>query len=317
MIKWREAEIGDLTGRVSIVTGANSGLGLYTTRVLARQGSTVVMACRNQKAAAAARDEVLAETPGAVVDVMALDLGSLESVRAFAEAFLARYDRLDVLFNNAGLMAIPPRKTSDGFEMQFGVNHLGHFALTGRLLDRLLATPHSRVVTLSSSAAYTGWLNFDDLQSEKRYGRYAVYSQAKLANLMFALELQRRLAAAGATTTSYAAQPGFVLTNLQARAVTESNAGFEQWLYEGVVARMLAQPVEVGTQPQLYAGLAKDAVPGEFYQPRWIAAGKMAAVKGPRRAYDAAALKRLWQVSEELTGVRYAALAGVAKPVAG
>lgn len=224
--KWTQADIPNLTDNVIIITGANSGLGLESTKALAAKGANVIMACRNAAKAENAKAEVLDHAPNAILDVMALDNASLASVKSFADAFKAKYDRLDLLLNNAGVMAIPRAETEDGFEMQLGINHLGHFALTGHLLDVLTNTPNSRVHNTSSSAAFGGTINFDDLMSEQSYSRWGAYGQSKLANAVFATELNRRLKAAGHDTISNSSHPGFVITNLQANSVEKSNPSF-------------------------------------------------------------------------------------------
>jgi protochlorophyllide reductase len=224
--KWTQNDMPDMTGKVVIITGANSGLGLESTKALAAKGATVVMACRSLGKAEQAKAEVLQQTPNARLDVMALDNASLESVRAFAEAFKAKYERLDILLNNAGVMAIPRTETKDGFEMQLGVNHLAHFALTGLLLDLLTNTPGARVHSTSSSAAFGGSINFADLMGEKAYSRWTAYGQSKLANALFATELNRRLKAAGHNTLANSSHPGLVMTNLQTNSLQESGAPF-------------------------------------------------------------------------------------------
>lgn len=303
MPTWTIDEIPDQAGRIVIVTGANSGLGLYTTQVMARKGAQVIMACRNPQKAKDAYQEVMTYAPGAKVEVMALDLADLASVRNFAEAFKRHYDHIDLLYNNAGLMAVPYGFTKDGFEMQFGVNHLGHFALTGLLLDRFKTQPNSRVITVTSWAP--GAINFDNLDGKNGYSRYGAYGQAKLANLIFARELHRRLADAKSPAISLAAQPGFILTDLQARASRETGAGVEDFIYQRV-ARVVAQPVEMGGLPQLYAGTAQGVKGGEFYSPeRFHVFGYPAVYPGPRASRDLDTARRLWEVSEQLTGVVY------------
>ncbi len=305
MAHWNAEHIPDQSGRVAIVTGANSGLGYETTRALARKGARVVMACRNLKRGQQARDRILQRTPGAALDLLPLDLGSLEAVRAFAAKYRAAYQRLDLLINNAGVMAPPRRETADGFEMQFGVNHLGHFALTGLLLDLLVSTPGSRVVTVSSTAAYYGRINFDDLQGEKRYSRYQAYGQSKLANLLFAFELQRRLAAASSGTISNGAHPGLAETNLQARAASDSGNLFERGLYT-VMHALVSQGAELGALPQLYAATAPDAEGGALYGPRVLhVRGYPRRVRPPGAARNKANARRLWERSETLSGVTY------------
>jgi NAD(P)-dependent dehydrogenase (short-subunit alcohol dehydrogenase family) len=212
--KWSSEQIPDQHGRTAIVTGANSGLGLVTARELARHGAHVVLACRNTAKGEHALAEIRAAAPDAQVELAVLDLSSLGSVEAFAEQYLAGHDGLDLLINNAGLMAPPRGVTADGFELQLGTNHLGHFALTGLLLDRLLHVPGSRVVTVSSNGHRAGRINFADLQSERRYSRVSAYGQSKLANLMFTYELERRLRAAEAPTIALAAHPGTASTEL-------------------------------------------------------------------------------------------------------
>ncbi len=304
--KWTQNDIPDLTGKVVVITGANSGLGLESSKALAAKGATVVMACRNLSKAEKAKAEVLQTVPNAKLDVMQLDNASLDSVRAFASAFKAKYDRLDILLNNAGVMAIPRAETKDGFEMQLGVNHLAHFALTGFLLDVLTSTPGARVHSTSSSAAFTGAINFDDLMGEKEYSRWAAYGQSKLANAAFATELNRRLKAAGHDTIANSSHPGFVVTNLQANSLQESGAPFVERLLYGLTAPLLSQDIEIGVLPQLYASTAPEAKGGVFYGPKTFRArGYPAEQKCNDALDDAALLKRFWEVSEQLTGVTY------------
>ena len=304
--KWTQQDIPDMTGKVVVISGANSGLGLESTRALAAKGATVVMACRNPRKAEEAKAEVLATTPAARLDVMALDNASLASVRAFADAFKARYDRLDILLNNAGLMAIPRALTADGFEMQLGVNHLAHFALTGLLLEVIAATPKSRVHSTSSSAAFMGVINLDDLMGEKSYGRWTAYSQSKLANAAFATELNRRLRAAGHDTIANSSHPGFVMTNLQTNSMVESGTPLGERVFYGLLAPVMAQDISMGVLPQLYASIALEAKGGVFYGPKTLRMrGYPAEQKCNDALKDADLLKRFWEASEELTGVRY------------
>ncbi len=293
--KWTADQMPDQTGRVAIVTGANSGIGYETAHQLARHGATVIMACRNQKKAATAAAAIEQEGPAGSVEVMTLDLADLTSVRAFAQAFRQRHDRLDLLINNAGVMMPPERwETADGFEIQFGVNHLGHFALTGLLLDPLLETPASRVVTVSSSMARFGEMNFDDLQGERSYSSRGAYSQSKLANLLFTFELQRRLAAAGAETIAVASHPGYTATDLQRHSR----------LFR-VLNPLVAQKPEKGALPTLYAAVGEDVIGGGYYGPDGFQEmrGHPVKVTPPASARDEAAAARLWAVSEALTGV--------------
>ena len=293
--KWTAAEIPDQTGRVAVVTGANSGLGLVDTRELGRAGARVIMACRNvEKGEAAARG-----IKGADVEVVGLDLADLASVRQFAAQMP---ERVDLLINNAGVMAAPRRLTKDGFESQLGTNHLGHFALTGLLLGRLLAAPEPRVVTESSGAHRFGRINFSDLQGEHRYFRWFAYGQSKLANLMFAFELQRRASEAGTKLKSLAAHPGYSRTNLQFAAPPLLDRAVMT-----LTNPILGQSAEMGALPTLYAATAPDLPGGSFVGPDGPAEqrGYPKIVTAAGKAYDERAWRRLWEVSEELTGVRY------------
>ncbi len=285
-----------------VVTGANSGLGLITALELARAGARVVLACRNVAKGEAARREIEAAAPGAPLELEELDLASLESVRAFAERFRSAHDGLDLLINNAGVMAPPRRQTADGFELQFGTNHLGHFALTGRLIGAMEGREDARVVTLSSTAHRTGRISFDNLGGERHYFRWRAYGQSKLANLLFALELERRLSAADSTIKSMAAHPGYAATNLQFAAPP---------LVDRLVMRVgnavIAQSEEMGALPTLYAATEPGLPGGTYVGPDGIAEqrGHPQPVSPNRAARDKAVAKRLWEVSEEMTGVRY------------
>jgi NAD(P)-dependent dehydrogenase (short-subunit alcohol dehydrogenase family) len=304
-MKWTQADIPNLTEKVVVITGANSGLGLESTKAMAAKGATVVMACRNVDKAQAAKALVLVNDPAAKLDVMPLDNASLASVRAFADAFKAKYKRLDILLNNAGVMAIPRQLTPDGFEMQFGVNHLGHFALTGLLLDLITKTPRARIHNVTSSANWSGTINFADLMGETSYGRWGAYGQSKLANIFFTFELQKRLTAAGFDTISNTSHPGLVLGNLQANSVEQSGTKMEAWLYR-FSELFMAQDIKMGVLPQLFGCTAVDAKGGTFYGPKTFnLRGYPAEQKANKAAYDSAALKRLWDVSEKLTGVTY------------
>lgn len=299
---WTERDIPDQQGRVAVVTGANSGLGFVCASALAAKGATVIMACRSQTNGDQARARILQRVPGVDVRVLLLDTSDLQSVRACAERTVREFERIDLLLNNAGIMAVPRQKSKDGFELQLATNHLGHFALTGLLLPRLGATPGSRVVAVSSIAARSGRIDFDDLMGERKYDTWKAYNQSKLANLMFALELQRRLQSAGMPTTAYAAHPGGSTTNLFATP----GAGFVKRVMSPLMGFMF-QPAEQGALPQLHAATAPEAKPGGYYGP-----GGLAEMKGPvrvapipRQALDEAVAQRLWKVSEELTGVSY------------
>jgi NAD(P)-dependent dehydrogenase (short-subunit alcohol dehydrogenase family) len=293
---WTAADIPDQRGRSAVVTGANSGLGLVTATALARAGARVTLACRNTAKGDDAAAQIRRDVAGAEVDVAELDLGSLASVRAFADGHDAP---VDLLINNAGVMAPPRKQTVDGFELQFGTNHLGHFALTARLRDRLEGRADARVVTLSSGAHRIGRIDFDNLQRERRYNRWTAYGQSKLANLMFALELDRRLRAAGSTIASYSAHPGYAATNLQSAAAPVADR-----LLMVVTNRLLAQSAEMGALPTLYAATKPDLEGGTFVGPDGLAEqrGHPQPVAPSSAARDQDVARRLWEVSEELTG---------------
>jgi len=307
--QWTAANIPDLTHKVALVTGANSGLGYQTTLALARKGAQVIMACRSRQKGEQALAQIKRAVPAAALDFRELDLGNLQSVRAFAEGVRSAYDRLDLLINNAGVMALPYRETADGFEMQFGVNHLGHFALTGLLLDLLLATPGARVVTVSSLMHRNGRINFDDLQSQKQYSKWAAYGQSKLANLLFAYELQRRLTAVSASTISVATHPGYAATHLQEAGPNMEGATLQKQIMD-LANKIFAQSAAMGALPTLYAATAADVHGGEFYGPDGFggARGYPTRTDSSPRSHDMAAAVKLWQVSEKLTGVTYPAL---------
>jgi NAD(P)-dependent dehydrogenase (short-subunit alcohol dehydrogenase family) len=302
MPRWTADDIPDQAGRVAVVTGANSGLGFQTALALARKRARVVMACCDQRKAAAALALIRERAPGAAVEVLPLDLASLEAIRRFADAFAVRFERLDLLLDNAGVMVIPRDETADGFERQLGVNVLGHFALTGLLLDRLLATSRSRVVATTSLAHLWGRVRFDDLHGRRSYTAWSAYAQSKLANLLFAFELQRRLAAAGAGTISLAAHPGWATTG----APDAPNVTARGWYAR--LSRGVALSAAMGALPQLYAATSPDARGGACYGPALWIRGHPERAYVSRRARDAAAARRLWAVAEQLTGVRYAAL---------
>jgi NAD(P)-dependent dehydrogenase (short-subunit alcohol dehydrogenase family) len=297
--RWTAADIPDQSGRVAVVSGANSGLGLVTSRELARAGSRVIMACRDVEKGKAAADELRGAVPGADLEVRRLDLADLASVEDFSAGM---GPRLDLLINNAGVMAPPRRLTADGFESQFGTNHLGHFALTGRLLGRLLAAKEPRVVTVSSVAHRIGRINFSDLQGERRYVSWLAYGQSKLANLMFCFELQHRAAAARVPLRSMAAHPGYSRTNLQFAAPP----WYERAIM-GVTNVFFAQSAERGALPSLYAATVPALPGGSFAGPNGFMEqrGYPHLVTAARRAYDEEVGRRLWEISEELTGVRY------------
>jgi NAD(P)-dependent dehydrogenase (short-subunit alcohol dehydrogenase family) len=297
---WDVEDIPDQSGRTAVVTGANSGLGLVTARELARAGASVVMACRNLDKGHTAVEEVRAAVPEAQVQLEELDLASLASVRGFAERFRATHDGLDLLINNAGVMAPPRRRTADGFELQFGTNHLGHFALTNALLETMEGREDARVVTLSSTAHKMGRINFDNLNGDRHYFRWNAYGQSKLANLLFMLELDRRLRGSGSAVKSLAAHPGYAATNLQSAA-----APMLDRLVMKVSTAVIAQNDEMGALPTLYAatqpGLEGGTYvgPGGFQEQR----GHPKIVQPSSRARDPETASRLWEVSERLTAV--------------
>ena len=311
-VSWTTASIPDLSGRLALVTGASSGLGLETCRALAAHGATVVMACRSRQRGEAARQTLLTPTdggsPGAgagasswgALDLLDLDLADLTSVRSAATEVADRYGRLDLLINNAGVMAPPRTLSRDGFELQFATNHLGHFVLTLLLLPLLRQSPAARVVHVTSGAQYFGRIAFDDLQGERRYDRWQAYSQSKLANVMTAVELQQRLQAEGSGVLSLAAHPGLARTNLQPTSVAVNGSPIEAFAYR--LMGPLFQSAAMGALPQLYAATAPEATPAGHYGPNQL--GGMKGYPTPVRiapaAQDADQRERLWQVSEEL-----------------
>ncbi len=307
---WGMDQLPDCADKTVLITGANSGLGFEATKAFAANGATVIMACRStdrgHQAATDIRDSV--GTTGATLDVRQCDLASLASVESFASGVAQDYDGLDVLCNNAGVMAIPRQETEDGFEKQFGVNHLGHFALTGHLLDLLIGSAgESRVVTHSSGAHESGAIDFDDLHREQSYGKWDAYGQSKLANLLFAYELQRRLEAADVTgTISVACHPGYAATNLQYRGPEQNGSRLRLGLMK-VANAVVAQSAQSGALPLLYASTAPDVQGGDYYGPGGFLSMRGAPEKqsSSEASYDERDAKRLWTVSEELTGVAY------------
>lgn len=302
-MSWTAADIPDQHGRTAVVTGANGGLGLVTARALAAKGAHVVMAVRNQKKAATAVEEIRASVPDASLELVALDLSSQASVRAAAEQILAAHDHLDLLVNNAGVMAIAESTTVDGFEMQFGVDHLGHWTLTALLLPALLRTPGSRVVTVTSTAHHMGRaVDVANPHLAGRYGPWRAYGQAKLANFHFGLGLQRDLERAGARTTSLIAHPGLSDTDLQAVSVHQSGGGPTQ-RFAHFLSRHTGMSADEGALSQLRAATDPSARGGEFYGPMFVNNG--APVRKPifRRIGMDRAIAKLWEVSERETGV--------------
>lgn len=316
------ASLPSAAGKRAVVTGGNSGIGLETARLLARSGATVVLAARDPQKGEAAKSDLLNDVPGADIAVERLDLASLASVRSFAER-VASTAGLDLLIANAGVMALPRSETEDGFEMQFGVNHLGHFALTGLLLPALRERPGARVVIMTSAAAFMGRIDFDDLMGHAGYGRWRAYAQSKLANLLFARALAHRLTGHGLGVSAHASHPGLVYTNLQRNVValstrtTEGEPGATQ---DGQAARLSAgerfflervtpffgQSAQMGALPQTFAALSPAANSGDLWGPRWLQVrGRPVTVRGPSSGSDRELQDRLWAVSEELTGITY------------
>lgn len=293
MANWTTANIPDMASKVIIITGANSGIGYEAARALARQNAQVVIACRNLDKGNNAYRQIREEFPEAAVDLIQLDLADLASVREFVDTFKSRYDRLDLLINNAGVMALPRRyETADGFEMQFGTNHLGHFALTGLLIDLIQATPGARVVNVSSTASSMGQMDFDNLNSERTYSRWGAYGRSKLANLLFTLELQRRFDAAGMDALAVSAHPGWTATNLQRGVIR-------------FISKIVAQNVEMGALTTLRAAIDDAAQGGDYYGPENGSRGYPIKVRAVQRAYNKADALKLWEISEELTQVSY------------
>ncbi len=307
MAAWNSNQIPNQTGRIALITGANSGIGLEAARMLAARGAHVILACRNSNKAEDAMRVIANAMPKnrlASLEFLPLDLSSLASVREAAARFNACHATLDLLINNAGVMWLPHLFTADGHEMQFGTNHLGHFALTGLVIDRLLATPGSRVVTVSSVAHANGRIHFDDLSFQaRRYGKQVAYGQSKLANLMFALELSRRLELRGAKTKSLSCHPGAASTNLAAPGMSSISP---LSLMNMIGLSLFGQSPEKGAMPTMYAATAEHAESGDYIGPRffqlWGAPRKVICMPHARNADIA---RRLWECSEALTGVKF------------
>ena len=300
--KWTERDTPGQQNRVAVITGANTGLGFETARVLATHGASVVLAVRDIEKGKLAAARITETAPGADLTIQELDLTSLKSVRAAAAELRARHPKIDLLVNNAGVMYPPRQTTRDGFELQFGTNHLGHFALTGLLLDQLLPVPGSRVVTVSSLGhRIRAQIHFDDLQWERSYDRVAAYGQSKLANLMFTYELQRRLTAHGATTIAAAAHPGFADTDLVRNSPTAAR------LLAPVIAPFITQNPTMGALPTLRAATDPGVLGGQYYGPDGPGQtrGYPRPVTSSAQSYDVAIQQRLWALSEELTGVTF------------
>lgn len=299
---WDESQVPDMQGKTIVITGANSGIGYEAATILAGRGAEIVMAVRNYEKGQKALQAIQNVHPNAKLQLMRLDLSELASIHHFAEEFRQNHHRLSILINNAGVMMPPYSRTQDGFELQFGSNHLGHFALTGLLLPQLLATPHARIVTLSSIAAYAGKIDFDNLDGSKGYRSFKFYSQSKLANMLFARELQLRLTQHQVDTISVACHPGFTHTNLASRGSGKPVSGIF-----GLLSRSFGQKALMGALPTLYAATSPTIYGGEYVGPD----GKGGRKGYPKlddhidKLYQADISQRLWTLSESLTGVQY------------
>lgn len=295
-MKWTNNEIPDLTGKIAIVTGANSGLGYETAKALSAKNAEVIMACRNMEKGNEAAKNIQDEKQDVKLQVMKLDLSDLLSVKDFADIFKQKYSKLDLLINNAGVMMPPYSKTKDGFELQIGTNHLGHFALTGLLFDILLKTEKSRIVSVSSMAHKWGEINFDDLNLEQKYNKTEAYGQSKLANLLFTYELQRKLEKAGSNAIAVASHPGWTQTNLQ------RHTGFFRFLNP-----LMGQKQEHGAWPTLMAATYQETKGADYYGPGGFKEmkGHPKKVESNAKSHDKDVAARLWKLSEDLTGVKF------------
>ena len=306
MSKWTTADIPRQDGKLAIVTGANSGIGLHAARELARAGCTVIVACRSAEKASSTRQRIVQEIPAAMIEDGVIDLANLSSIREFAKTFLATRRPLDLLINNAGVMALPKRRlTADGFELQIGTNHLGHFALTGLLMPAILAAPSARIVTVSSLAHRGGKIRLDDLQWEHDYKPWPAYRQSKLANLLFGKELERRLLKSGTRTQSIIVHPGVSNTSLFSNG--PGSGGGLMNAITPVILRFIAQSEEQGALPTLYGATAPEAQGGHYYGPDGFREmkGYPVEVKNEAQGDDPALAAKLWDLSENLTGVHY------------
>jgi NAD(P)-dependent dehydrogenase (short-subunit alcohol dehydrogenase family) len=309
---WSETDIPDQAGRVAIVTGGNGGLGLETVRQLGRKGAHVIMAARNMSKATKAAAEIRPDVSDSLLEVRNLDLASMASIEEFATGVTSTYKSIDLLFNNAGVMATPQQLTADGFELQFGTNHLGHFYLTFLLLPRLLQAPAARVVSTTSTARFSaGKYDLDNLHVRVGYKPWEAYGISKRANLHFSIELNKRLAAAGAATTAYAADPGFSKTDLQATS-SQSSGGFSQRMSHVGVERM-GQSAARGALPQLRAGTDPAARGGTMYRPKWIGWGDPVIGRIGQRLRKPEDLAGLWKVSEVDLNIKFDVAAMVAE----
>ncbi len=307
--KWSEQNIGNLTQQRILITGANSGIGFETARILAERGAEIILACRNQGKAQAAIDRIKQTAPQATLHFLPLDLADQNSIQTAVKAFQKQFFSLDRLINNAGVMWLPQSTTPQGFEMQFGTNHLGHFALTGLLLDTLLKTPNSRIITLSSIAHKSGNINFQDIHLKQSYRRHKAYAQSKLANLIFAYELQRRLSAAKANILSVAVHPGVTNSNLVIPAFEKAGMkSFSHWA-KSIIPKVTQNTLN-GALPALYACTEDTIQGGDYIGPDGLFQlyGTPKKVKSTKRSHDRNIASKLWALSESLTQVSYNAL---------
>lgn len=293
--KWTAENIPDQSGKIIIITGANNGLGFVDAKELSGKGAQVIMACRNLEKANDAKEKILEKHPGASLDIMELNLADFDSIKKFAAGFSQKYQKLDVLINNAGVMMPPYQKTKQGFELQFGTNYLGHFMLTGLLLSKILKTPNSRIVNVSSALHNFGSMNFDDLNWEKSYNKIKAYGRSKLSNLLFTYELQRKLSATGKDTICLASHPGWATTNLQRTSFFR----FFNWIF--------GQSPETGALPTLYAAVSPDAEGGKYYGPSGFMerSGAPKEVDSNKESKSLEEAKKLWDISVQLTGINF------------
>jgi NAD(P)-dependent dehydrogenase (short-subunit alcohol dehydrogenase family) len=302
---WSESDIPDQSGRVAVVTGANNGLGYETARALAAKGANVIMVARDQRKASQARQRILAAEPAAAIEIVPLDLGNLASVAEAAAAITGAHGRLHLLINNAGIMACPEGRTDDGFERQFGINHLGHFALTRHLLPTILRTPGARVVTVTSTGRHAGRpVDPNRPLDTGTYDPWRAYGRSKLANLHFAVGLHERLRAVGADTASLVAHPGLSNTGLQGTSVGVSGGGLSQRFFH-ILARSTGMSPQRGALPQLRAATDPTALSGQLYTPRFVNFGPPVRRPLMGRSVDRRSTAALWQVSERETGLAF------------
>lgn len=306
---WIAENIPDMAGKLILITGANSGIGFEAAKILASKNGEVILACRNQQKGEEALANILESNHNAQVSCMQVDLADLKSVQRFARDFLAKYESLDVLINNAGLMAPPYQKTKDGFEIQFGTNHLGHFALTGQLIGALLKSHGSRIVNVSSNAHKMGKIRFHDLNWEKKYSRWPAYGQSKIANLYFTYELDKRLKELGKSTLAVAVHPGFSNTNLAYAGYNSEGNSLKSFAIKTTSA-IFSQDSMMGSLPSVYAAAALDVKGSDYYGPSgWMEMkGIPKKTRSNKLSHDADVAKRLWDVSVEMTGVDFSQL---------